>query len=133
MVWASHQRLITLTLMPFAPKRASRVGIIGPSVVIADRHRPGRLCGFVAGRPRRSRSTSGSGSSALKLMSAKQVLIFLIYLVPFTAFFVDGAACAAPEFLDHGCRPRRALSHQHPGADARLHRGCWSCNTARCG
>jgi hypothetical protein len=35
MVWAVINGLITLTLMPFAPKRASRAGIIGQSVVIA--------------------------------------------------------------------------------------------------
>ncbi len=35
MVWAIVNGLITLALMPFAPKRASRAGIIGPSILIA--------------------------------------------------------------------------------------------------
>ena len=35
MVWAVINALITLALMPFAPKRASRAGIIGPSILIA--------------------------------------------------------------------------------------------------
>ena len=35
MVWAVINGLITLALMPFAPKRASRAGIVGQSVVIA--------------------------------------------------------------------------------------------------
>ena len=35
MVWAVINALIALALMPFAPKRASRTGIIGPSILIA--------------------------------------------------------------------------------------------------
>src|ERR1019366_8290966 len=35
MVWAIINALIALALMPFAPKRASRTGIIGPSIGIA--------------------------------------------------------------------------------------------------
>src|SRR3979411_1602609 len=35
MVWALINALITLALMPFAPKRASRAGIILPSILIA--------------------------------------------------------------------------------------------------
>jgi pimeloyl-ACP methyl ester carboxylesterase len=87
LVWAIINGLITLSLMRFAPKRASRSGIVGQSVVIAA-------------------ASVGIGYAALwladlafkidfrfwivalKLMSAKQFLIFLIYLVPFTAFFV---------------------------------------------
>jgi pimeloyl-ACP methyl ester carboxylesterase len=87
LVWAIINGLITLSLMRFAPKRASRAGIVGQSVVIAA-------------------ASVGIGYAALwladlafkidfrfwivalKLMSAKQFLIFLIYLVPFTAFFV---------------------------------------------
>ncbi|MBR1226628.1 MULTISPECIES: S9 family peptidase [unclassified Bradyrhizobium] len=87
MVWAVINALITLALMPFAPKRASRAGIVGQSVIIAV-------------------ATVAIGYAALwladlafkidfrfwivamKLMSAKQAMIFLIYLVPFTAFFV---------------------------------------------
>ena len=87
MVWAVINGLITLALMPFAPKRASRAAIVGQSVIIAV-------------------ATVAIGYAALwladlafkvdfrfwivglKLMSARQALIFLIYLVPFTAFFV---------------------------------------------
>src|ERR1700720_3543101 len=35
MVWAVINALITLALMPFAPKRASRAGIVGQAVMIA--------------------------------------------------------------------------------------------------
>ncbi|WP_065750269.1 alpha/beta hydrolase family protein [Bradyrhizobium paxllaeri] len=87
LVWAVINGLITLALMRFAPKRASRSGTVLPSLVIAI-------------------ATVAIGYAALwladlafkidfrfwivavKLMSAKQFLIFLIYLVPFTAFFV---------------------------------------------
>ena len=87
LVWAVINGLITLALMRLAPKRASRSGIVLPSVVIAI-------------------ATVAIGYAALwladlafkidfrfwivavKLMSARQFLIFLIYLVPFTAFFV---------------------------------------------
>lgn len=86
-VWALINMIIALALVPFAPKRARRVDIIIPSIVIA----------FV---------TVAAGYSALRLadlafkidfrfwvvalkpMSAKQWLIFLIYLAPLTAFFV---------------------------------------------
>jgi hypothetical protein len=50
-------------------------------------------------------------------MSAKQFLIFLIYLVPFTAFFRDRAARPAAQFLDHGGAPGRALFDQYPGPE----------------
>jgi pimeloyl-ACP methyl ester carboxylesterase len=87
LVWAIINGLIALALMRFAPKRASRSGIVLPSVVIAM-------------------ATVAIGYAALwladlafkidfrfwivavKLMSTKQFLIFLIYVVPFTAFFV---------------------------------------------
>jgi hypothetical protein len=87
LTWAVVNALITLALMSFAPRRKSRGGIIGPSILIAV-------------------VTAAIGYAALwlcdlafkidfrfwivglKLMSAKQFLIFLIYLLPFTAFFV---------------------------------------------
>jgi pimeloyl-ACP methyl ester carboxylesterase len=87
MVWAVINALITLALMPFAPKRASRAGIVGQSVVIA-------LATVVAGYAALwladllFKIDFRFWIVALKLMSAKQFLIFLIYLVPFTAFFV---------------------------------------------
>ena len=73
--------------MPFAPKRASRAGIIGPSILIA-------LATVIIGYAALWLADLAFKIDfrfwivALKLMSAKQFLIFLIYLVPFTAFFV---------------------------------------------
>jgi pimeloyl-ACP methyl ester carboxylesterase len=86
-IWAVINGLVALALMPFAPKRASRAGIVGPSVLIA-------LVTVAVGYA--ALWLSGLAFNidfrfwivALKLMSAKQFLIFLIYLVPFTAFFV---------------------------------------------
>ncbi len=87
MVWAVINALIALALMPLAPKRASRSGIIGPSFLIA-------LATIVAGYAALWLADLAFKIDfrfwivALKLMSAKQFLIFLIYLIPFTAFFV---------------------------------------------
>jgi pimeloyl-ACP methyl ester carboxylesterase len=85
-VWAIINGLITLALMPFAPKRASRTGIIGPSILIA-------ILTIVVGYAALwladllFKIDFRFWIVALKLMSAKQFLIFLIYLVPFTVFF----------------------------------------------
>jgi len=87
LVWAVINGLIALALMPFAPKRASRAGIVGPSILIA-------LVTVVIGYAALWLADLGFKIDfrfwivALKLMSAKQFLIFLIYLVPFTLFFV---------------------------------------------
>jgi len=87
LVWAILNGLITLALMPFAPKRASRSGIIGPSILIA-------LATAIVGYAALwladlvFKIDFRFWIVALKLMNAKQFLIFLIYLVPFTAFFV---------------------------------------------
>jgi pimeloyl-ACP methyl ester carboxylesterase len=87
LVWAILNGLITLALMPFAPKRASRSGIIGPWILIA-------LATVIVGYAALwladlvFKIDFRFWIVALKLMSAKQFLIFLIYLVPFTAFFV---------------------------------------------
>jgi pimeloyl-ACP methyl ester carboxylesterase len=87
MVWAVLNALITLALMPFAPRRASRAGIVGQSVVIA-------VATALAGYAALWLADLAFGIDfrfwivALKLMSGKQLLIFLIYLVPFTGFFV---------------------------------------------
>jgi hypothetical protein len=87
MVWAVINALITLALMPFAPKRASRSGIVGQSVVIA-------VATVISGYAALwladvlFRIDFRFWIVALKLMSGRQFLIFLIYLVPFTAFFV---------------------------------------------
>ena len=87
MVWALINALITLALMPFAPKRASRMGIIGPSILIA-------LATVIIGyaglwlADLLFKIDFRFWIVALKLMSGKQFLIFLIYLAPITAFFV---------------------------------------------
>jgi pimeloyl-ACP methyl ester carboxylesterase len=87
MVWAIINALITLALMPFAPKRRSRTGILGPSILIA-------LATAVIGYAALWLADLAFKIDfrfwivALKLMSAKQALIFLIYLLPLTGFFV---------------------------------------------
>ncbi len=87
LVWAIINGLITLALMPFAPKRASRAGLVSQSVVIA-------VISVAVGYAALWLADLAFKIDfrfwivALKLMSAKQFLIFLIYLIPFTAFFV---------------------------------------------
>jgi pimeloyl-ACP methyl ester carboxylesterase len=87
MVWAIINALITLALMPFAPKRRSRTGILGPSILIA-------LATAVIGYAALWLADLAFKIDfrfwivALKLLSGKQFLIFLIYLVPLTGFFV---------------------------------------------
>jgi pimeloyl-ACP methyl ester carboxylesterase len=87
LVWAVINGLITLALMRFAPKRASRSGIVTQSVVIAI---ASVAIGYAALwlADLAFKIDFRFWIVALKLMSAKQFLIFLIYLVPFTAFFV---------------------------------------------
>ena len=87
LVWAVINGLITLALMPFAPKRASRTGLVGQSVVIAV---ASVAIGYAALwlADLAFKIDFRFWIVALKLMSAKQAVIFLIYLVPFTAFFV---------------------------------------------
>ena len=87
MVWALLNALIALALMPFAPKRASRLGIIWPSALIA-------LVTVAVGYTALWLADFAFKIDfrfwivALKLMSTTQFLIFLIYLLPLTAFFV---------------------------------------------
>jgi pimeloyl-ACP methyl ester carboxylesterase len=87
MVWALVNGLIALALMAFAPKRASRTGVIGPSILIA-------LATIIIGYAALWLADLAFKIDfrfwivPVKLMSAKQFLIFLIYLIPFTAFFV---------------------------------------------
>ncbi|WP_247779706.1 alpha/beta fold hydrolase [Bradyrhizobium sp. 170] len=87
LVWAVINGLITLALMRFAPKRASRSGIVAQSIVIAI---ASVTIGYAALwlADLTFKIDFRFWIVALKLMSAKQFLIFLIYLVPFTAFFV---------------------------------------------
>jgi pimeloyl-ACP methyl ester carboxylesterase len=87
LVWAIINGLIALALMPCAPKRARRTGLIGPSILIA-------LVTVIVGYAALWLADLAFKIDfrfwivALKLMNAKQFLIFLIYLVPFTAFFI---------------------------------------------
>ena len=87
MVWAIINAIITLALMPFAPKRTKSAGLIVPSILIA-------LVTIIIGYAALWLSDLAFKIDfrfwivALKLMSAKQFLIFLIYLLPFTVFFV---------------------------------------------
>jgi hypothetical protein len=87
LVWAVINGLVALALMPFAPKRARRSGIIGPSILIA-------LVTVAVGYAALWLSDLAFKIDfrfwivALKLMSAKQFLIFLTYLPPLTVFFV---------------------------------------------
>lgn len=87
LAWAVINGLITLALMRFAPKRASRSGIVAQSIVIAI---TSVAIGYAALwlADLAFKIDFRFWIVALKLMSAKQFLIFLIYLVPFTAFFV---------------------------------------------
>lgn len=87
LVWAVLNALITLALMPLAPKRASRRGLVAQSVIISV---ASVAIGYAALwlADLAFKIDFRFWIVAVKLMSAKQALIFLIYLVPFTAFFV---------------------------------------------
>ena len=87
LVWAVINAVIALALMPFAPRRASRGGIILQSVVIAVLT---VMVGYAALwlADLVFKIDFRFWIIALKLMSARQFLIFLIYLAPLTAFFV---------------------------------------------
>jgi pimeloyl-ACP methyl ester carboxylesterase len=86
-VWALINALIALALLPLAPKRASRAGIVGPSILIAILT---VLAGYAALwlADLLFKIDFRFWIVALKLMSTKQLLIFPIYLAPLTAFFV---------------------------------------------
>jgi hypothetical protein len=86
-VWALINAVIALALMPLAPKRARRRGIVGLSIAIA-------VATIIAGYAALWLADLAFKIDfrfwivALKLMSGKQALMFLIYVVPITAFFV---------------------------------------------
>jgi pimeloyl-ACP methyl ester carboxylesterase len=86
-VWALINAVIALALMPLAPKRARRHGIVGLSIAIA-------IATVIAGYAALWLADLAFKIDfrfwivALKLMSGKQALMFLIYVVPITAFFV---------------------------------------------
>ncbi|MDR6663502.1 pimeloyl-ACP methyl ester carboxylesterase [Tardiphaga robiniae] len=86
-VWALINAAIALVLMPFAPKRASRRGIIGLSIAIAlATVASGYLALWLADLI--FTVDFRFWIVALKLLSAKQALMALIYLAPITLFFV---------------------------------------------
>ncbi|MBV8925845.1 MAG: alpha/beta fold hydrolase [Bradyrhizobium sp.] len=87
LTWAIVNALIMLALMGFAPRRKSRSDIAGASVLIAVAsvavgYAALWLCDLAF------KVDFRFWIVALKLMSAKQFLMFLIYVLPFTAFFV---------------------------------------------
>lgn len=107
LVWAIINLLITLALMRFAPKRASRAGLVGQSVVIAVASvAVGYAALWLADLA--FKIDFRLWIVALKLMSAKQFLIFLIYLIPFTAFFVVALHVLHRNFSTMGA-PRAGL------------------------
>ncbi|WP_456762126.1 alpha/beta hydrolase family protein [Bradyrhizobium sp. USDA 4011] len=107
LVWAIINGLITLALMWFVPKRASRAGLVGQSVVIAVASvAVGYAALWLADLA--FKIDFRFWIVALKLMSAKQFLIFLIYLIPFTAFFVVALHVLHRNFSTMGA-PRGAL------------------------
>jgi pimeloyl-ACP methyl ester carboxylesterase len=86
-VWALINAVIALALMPLLPKRARRHGIVGLSVAIA-------IATVIAAYAALWLADLAFKIDfrfwivALKLMSGKQALMFLIYVVPITAYFV---------------------------------------------
>ena len=87
LAWALINLVITLALMRFARKRQSRSGIIGTSIAIAVVTTAiGYLALWLSDLA--FKIDFRFWIVAIKLMSAKQWLIFLIYVIPFTAFFV---------------------------------------------
>jgi pimeloyl-ACP methyl ester carboxylesterase len=86
-VWALINAVIALALMPLSPKRARRHGIVGLSGAIA-------VATVIAAYAALWLADLAFKIDfrfwivALKLMSGKQALMFLIYVVPITAFFV---------------------------------------------
>lgn len=86
-VWALINAAIALVLMPFAPKRASRRGIIGLSIAIAlATVASGYLALWLADLI--FTVDFRFWIVALKLLNGKQALMALIYLAPITLFFV---------------------------------------------
>jgi pimeloyl-ACP methyl ester carboxylesterase len=85
--WALVNAVLTLVLLYFAPKRTSRSGIIVPSILIAAATVAiGYLSLLLADLA--FKIDFRFWIVALKLMSGKQALMFLIYLIPFVIFFV---------------------------------------------
>jgi hypothetical protein len=96
--WALINAVITLLLMLLVPRMQSRSGIIGPSILIA-------LVTVAVGYLALTLADLAFKIDfrfwvvALKLMNAKQWLIFLIYLVPFVVFFVIALRALRQNFM----------------------------------
>jgi hypothetical protein len=85
--WAVVNAVLTLVLLYFAPKRTPRSGIVVPSILIAVATVAiGYLSLWLADLA--FKIDFRFWIVALKLMSGKQALMFLIYLIPFVIFFV---------------------------------------------
>jgi hypothetical protein len=96
--WALINAVITIVLMLFVPRMQSRTGIIGPSILIAVATvAVGYLALTLADLA--FKIDFRFWIVALKLMNAKQWLIFLIYLVPFVVFFVIALRALRQNFL----------------------------------
>jgi pimeloyl-ACP methyl ester carboxylesterase len=96
--WALINAIITFILMRFVPRMQSRSGVIGPSILIA-------LATVAIGYLALTLADLAFKIDfrfwvvALKLMNAKQWLIFLIYLIPFVIFFVVALRALRQNFL----------------------------------
>jgi pimeloyl-ACP methyl ester carboxylesterase len=86
-LWAVINALLTLVLLYFGPKRTPRAGIVVPSILIAVATVAiGYISLWLADLV--FKIDFRFWIVALKLMSGKQALMFLIYLLPFVIFFV---------------------------------------------
>lgn len=121
LVWAIINLLITLALMRFAPQarqpgrpdrsiRRDRAGLRGGGLRRALARRP-RVQDRLQVLDRRAQIDEREAIPHLPDLSDSVHGVFR-----------RGAARATPEFLDHERAARGALSDQHPGADAWLHR-----------
>jgi pimeloyl-ACP methyl ester carboxylesterase len=96
--WALINAIITFILMRFVPRMQSRAGIVGPSILIA-------LATVAIGYIALTLADLAFKIDfrfwvvALKLMNAKQWLIFLIYLIPFIIFFVVALRALRQNFM----------------------------------
>ena len=87
MIWALLNTAITLALLPFVPRRTSRKGVAAQAVLIAlATVAIGVVAVWLADLL--FKIDFRFWVVALKLPSATQLMIMLIYLVPFTLFFV---------------------------------------------
>ena len=86
-IWALINAALTLVLLYFAPKRTPRSGIVVPSILIAlATVAVGYVALWLADLA--FKIDFRFWIVAVKLMNAKQWLMFLIYLIPFVIFFV---------------------------------------------